>query len=67
LSASIAVKRGKTTLLFIRVITMNKFAGVEGGKHAVVIYIFGGETNNLAPENIEIPGSSRQMVGWRAT
>jgi hypothetical protein len=63
LPASIAVKRGKTTLLLVGLVAMNKFAGVEGGKHAVVVYIFGGEINNLAPENIEIPGSSRRMVG----
>jgi hypothetical protein len=61
-------KRGKTTLLLICLVTMNKIAGVEGGKHAVVQYIFGSETNNLALENIKIPGSSRRMIGWmRAT
>jgi hypothetical protein len=59
LSASAAVKRGKTALLLIRLVTMDKIAGIEGGKQAVVQYIFGSESNNLALENIKIPGSSR--------
>jgi hypothetical protein len=59
LSASATVERGKTALLLICLVTMDKVAGVEGGKQAVVQYILGSETNNLAFENIEIPGSSR--------
>jgi hypothetical protein len=66
LSYSAAVKRGKTAL-FIRLVTMDKHAGVEGSKQAVVQYIFASETNNLALENIKIPGSSWRQVGWRVT
>jgi hypothetical protein len=62
-----AVKRGKTALLLIRVVTMDKIAGVEGGKQAIVQYTFGSETNNLALENIEIPGCSRRQVRVRVT
>jgi hypothetical protein len=46
---------------------MDKIAGVEGGKQAVVQYIFVSETKNLALENIEIPGSSRRQVRLRVT
>jgi hypothetical protein len=46
---------------------MDKIAGAEGGKQAVVQYIFASETNNLALENIEIPGSSRLQVRLRVT
>jgi hypothetical protein len=67
LSASAAVKRGKTALLLIRLVTIDKISGVEGGKQAVVLYIFGSETNNLAFENIEIPGCSRRQVSVRVT
>ncbi len=67
LSDSTAVKRGKTALLLIRLVTMDKIAGVEGGKQDIVQYIFGSETNNLALENIEIPGSSRRQVSVRVT
>jgi hypothetical protein len=59
LSYSAAVKRGKTALLLIFLVTMDKVAGVKGGKQAVVQYFFASETNNPAFENIEIPGSSR--------
>jgi hypothetical protein len=38
---------------------MDKLAGVKSGKQAVLLSIFASETNNLALENIEIPGSSR--------
>jgi hypothetical protein len=67
LSASAAVKRRKTALLLIHLVTMDKIAGVEGSKQAVVHYIFGSETNNLALEYIEIPGSRRQQVSVRVT
>jgi hypothetical protein len=67
LSYSAAVKRGKTALLLIRLVTMDKIAGVEGSKRAVVQYLFSSETNNLALENIEIPGSSRRQVSVRVT
>jgi hypothetical protein len=67
LSASAAVKRGKTAFLLIRLVTMDKIAGVEGGKQAVVQYIFGSKTNNLALKNIEISGSSRRQISVRVT
>jgi hypothetical protein len=46
---------------------MDKIAGVEGSKQAVVQYVFAGETNNLALENIKIPGNSRRQVRVRVT
>jgi hypothetical protein len=67
LSASAAVKRGKTALLLIHLVTMDKIAGVEGSKQAVVQYIFASETNNLALQKIEIPGSNRRQVHLRVT
>jgi hypothetical protein len=67
LGSSAAVKRGKTALVLICLVTMDKIAGVEGSKQAVVQCIFASETNNLALENIEIPGSSRRQVRVRVT
>jgi hypothetical protein len=46
---------------------MDKIAGVEGSKQAVVQYTFASETNILALENIKIPGSSRRQVNVRVT
>jgi hypothetical protein len=46
---------------------MDKLAGIKSSKQAVVLYIFASETNNLALENIEIPGSSRRQVSVRVT
>jgi hypothetical protein len=67
LSASAAAKQGKTALLLVCLVTMDKIVGIEGGKKAVVLYILGSETNNLALENIEIPGCSRRQVRVRVT
>jgi hypothetical protein len=47
----------KAALLLILLVTME----------AVVLYIWGSETNNLALENIEFPESSRQQVSVRVT
>jgi hypothetical protein len=46
---------------------MDKLAGVKSGKQAVVLFIIASETNNLALENIEIPGSSRRQISVRVT
>ncbi len=45
--------------------TVNQNTGVKSGKHAIVQYIFGSETNYLALEDIELPRSSRCIFEGR--
>jgi hypothetical protein len=52
------VNQGKTTLLLICLVTMDKIASVEGGKQAVVQYIFVSETNNFALEISKSQGAA---------
>ena len=56
-------KEARPHLLLICLVTMDQNPCVEGGIHPVVQNIFASETNDLPLETIEIPGSSRQIVG----